>query len=153
MRRSFSPLVAFATCVALIATVESCVKGPTDATLPALIPTDSNIAGSFDLVAVNGLPLPSTQQVNATQAVEVLAERIVVASNRTWADTSTTVIIDLTTGTTSATSRTSSAGTLGIANGTIQFVTTLGGGSAFTGSVHQDTLTVLFGGTRFVYVR
>ena len=154
MRRSFTPLASFALAVGVITTASSCVKAPTDTSIPALFPSDTNIAGSFDLVAVNGLPLPSSQQINATQSVEVEGERIVIANNNTWVDTSQTIILDLQTGDTSATTTTASAGTLNFTTSkTLQFVTTTGGGAAFTGSVHLDTLFVLFSGTRFVYVR
>ena len=138
-------------CAATIAV--ACVKEPTATSLDLLDPTDTVIAGSYDLVAINGLPLPSTTKVNAAQAIEVDAERIVIGADRSWADTSTTVIVDLASGNNSAPSLTISAGTLDITNGAINFVTTTGGGSAFKGSVRNDTLTVLFTGTRFLYVK
>ncbi len=155
MRRPIpTRLLVVAACIIGVAGLASCVGSPTDAgSLQLLDPTDSNIAGSFDLVSVNGLPLPSSTQVNVEQAVEVQAERIVIGTDRTWADTSTTVIIDIVDGSSGPPTLTASSGTLAIKSGTINFVTTAGGGSAFTGSVHADTLDVLFNGTRFVYVR
>jgi hypothetical protein len=131
----------------------ACVKGPTETSLNVLDPTDTAITGSYDLVAINGTPLPSTTKVNAAQAIEVDAERIVIGTDRSWADTSTTVIVDLASGNNSPPTQTISAGTLDITNGAINFVTTTGGGSAFKGSVKNDTLTVLFTGTRFLYVK
>jgi hypothetical protein len=131
----------------------ACLKGPTEGPLDVLDPTDTAIAGSYNLVAINGQPLPSQTQENSTQAIEVDAERIVIGTDRSWVDTSTTVIVNLTNGSTSAPTITASSGTLKITGGTISFVTTAGGGSAFAGSVKSDTLTVLFTGTRFIYVR
>ena len=131
----------------------ACMSTPSESGLGALNPTDTSIAGAYNLVAINGLPLPSTTQVNASQSLEVDAEQNVIGTDRSWVDTSTTVVIDLVSGNNSTPRLTASAGTLNITNGTINFVTTSGGGSAFTGSVKQDTLTVLFTGTRFVYVK
>lgn len=155
MRRPIpTTLLVAVACIVGVTGLSSCVGSPTDTgSLQLLDPTDTNIAGSFDLVAVNGLPLPSTTQVNVEQALEVQAERLVIGTNRTWADTSTTVVIDVVDGSSGPVTLTASSGTLAIQNGTISFVTTLGGGSAFTGSVHADTLAVIFGGARFTYVR
>jgi hypothetical protein len=150
-RLARNTIIVLSLCAATAAV--ACVKGPTEGSLDVLDPTDTAIAGSYDLVAINGLPLPSTTQVNAAQALEVDAERIVIGTDRSWADTATTIVIDLQNGNTSAPTLTASAGTLNITNGTINFVTTAGGGSAFTGSVKNDTLTVLFTGTRFLYVK
>jgi hypothetical protein len=138
-------------CVATLAV--ACVKGPTEGSGGFLDPTDTAIAGSYDLVSIAGLPLPSTTTVNASQGIEIDAERIVIGTDHTWADTSTTVIVDLVNGNNSAPAQTVSSGTLNITNGAINFVTTTGGGSAFKGSVRNDTLTVLFTGTQFVYVK
>ena len=154
MRRPIpTTLLVLVACIGGVAGLSSCVHTTDPGSLQLLDPTDTNITGSFDLVAVNGLPLPSTTQVNAEQAVEVQAERIVIGPNRTWADTSTTVIIDVVDGSSGPPTLTASSGTLAIQNGTITFVTTAGGGSAFTGSVRKDTLAVIFNGTRFTYVR
>src|SRR6185312_12782752 len=145
-RLASQTIAVLSLCAATIAV--ACVKGPTDGsvTLDLLDPTDTAIAGSYDLVAINGQPLPSTTKVNASQAIEVDAERIVIGPDRSWADTSTTVVVDLVSGNGSPPTQTISAGT-------INFVTTTGGGSAFKGSVNKDTLTVLFTGTRFIYVK
>ena len=151
-RLSARTLALVSLCAATAVVAMSCQKAP-DTSLGPLSPTDSAIVGSYDLFAVNGLPLPSTTQVNATQAIEVDGERIVIAADNTWADTATTVVIDLVSGNNSLPTLTASAGTLNIVNGTINFVTTVGGGAAFTGSVKGDTLTVQFTGTRFVYVK
>ncbi|HXD50236.1 MAG TPA: hypothetical protein VN600_15755 [Gemmatimonadaceae bacterium] len=152
-RLASQTIAVLSLCAATIAV--ACVKGPTDGsvTLDLLDPTDTAIAGSYDLVAINGQPLPSTTKVNASQAIEVDAERIVIGPDRSWADTSTTVVVDLVSGNGSPPTQTISAGTLNITAGTINFVTTTGGGSAFKGSVNKDTLTVLFTGTRFIYVK
>ena len=152
-RLASQTIAVLSLCAATIAV--ACVKGPTDGsvTLDLLDPTDTAIAGSYDLVAINGQPLPSTTKVNASQAIEVDAERIVIGPDRSWADTSTTVVVDLVSGNGSPPTQTVSAGTLNITAGTINFVTTTGGGSAFKGSVNKDTLTVLFTGTRFIYVK
>ena len=152
-RLASQTIAVLSLCAATIAV--ACVKGPTDGsvTLDLLDPTDTAIAGSYDLVAINGQPLPSTTKVNASQAIEVDAERIVIGTDRSWSDTSTTVVVDLVSGNGSPPTQTISAGTLDITAGTINFVTTTGGGSAFKGSVNKDTLTVLFTGTRFIYVK
>ena len=138
-------------CAATIAV--ACVKGPTEGSVDFLNPTDTAIAGSYDLMTIAGLPLPSTTKVNAGQAIEIDAERIVIGTDRSWTDTSTTVIVDLVNGNNSPPTQTISSGTLNITNGAINFVTTVGGGSAFKGSVRNDTLTVLFTGTQFIYVK
>lgn len=151
-RRASQTIALLSLCTATIAV--ACVKGPTEGSSGGFLgPTDTAIAGSYNLAEIGGLPLPSTTQVNAQQAIEVDSERIVIAADRTWADTSTTVIVDVVSGNTSLPTRTISSGTLNITSGKINFVTTSGGGSAFSGSVKQDTLTVLFTGTQFTYVK
>ena len=131
----------------------ACLKAPTDTSLQTLPTTETDIAGSFNLVAVNSQALPITTQVTPDTALQVQAERIVIAANNTWADTSTVNFIDLTTGDTTAHSSIVSAGSAQITGGTIQFVTTIGSGATFVGSVRSDTLYVVFGGARSVYVR
>ena len=104
-RRASQTIALLSLCTATIAV--ACVKGPTEGSSGGFLgPTDTAIAGSYNLAEIGGLPLPSTTQVNAQQAIEVDSERIVIAADRTWADTSTTVIVDVVSGNTSLPTRT-----------------------------------------------
>jgi hypothetical protein len=120
-----------------------------DLTLPI---TDTNVVGTFNLISANGRVLPYRAFVTSTAQWDVAADRIVIAADNTWADTTTYNVADFTTGAVSSQS-TATAGTYKIANGQIQFVMTAGGTSIFAGSVTQNTLSVLFNGQPFTYTR
>ncbi len=96
--------------------------------LQALLPTtETDIAGSFDLVAFNESAASDYDAGDSADTVlQVQAERIVIAANNTWADTSTVNYVDLITGDSTAHSTLVSTGSAQISGGTIQFVTTIG---------------------------
>ncbi len=119
----------------------------------SLDPTDANVSGSFALSTINGNALPVIATVTATQQFDLTSDTVSIASDGTWVETSVysvTLLAD-----NSKTSLvTTIGGTYTIANQQINFVQTAGGGSvAFAGSVRGNRLTILFGGSQFLYNR
>jgi hypothetical protein len=78
---------------------------------------------------------------------------VAVTASGTWTETSVYNVTALADNTTS-TLVTVIGGTYAIANQQINFVQTTGGGSvAFAGSVRGNRLTIVFGGSQFLYNR
>jgi hypothetical protein len=118
-----------------------------------LDPTDANVAGSFSLQSINGTGLPVIANVTTTQEFDLTGDTISIASTGAWTETS---VYNVTTLANNAVSVlvTTIGGTYTIANQQINFVQTSGGGSsAFVGSVHTNQLTLVFGGSQFIYTR
>ena len=119
----------------------------------SLNPTDANVAGSFALSTINGGLLPVIATVTATQEFDLASDTVAIASNGTWTEISVYTVTLLADGTKSTTV-TNIGGTYTIAQQQINFVQTSGGGSvSFAGSVKANVLTILFGGSQFLYNR
>jgi hypothetical protein len=119
----------------------------------SLDPTDTNVAGSFALSTINGGPLPVIATVTTTQEFDLASDTIAIGSDGTWSEISVYTVTLLADGTKSTTV-TTIAGTYTIAQQQINFVQTTGGGTvSFAGSVKGTRLTVVFGGSQFIYNR
>jgi hypothetical protein len=118
-----------------------------------LDPTDANVAGAFSLASINGTPLPVVASVTSTQEFDLLSDTVTVTSTGTWTETSVYNVTALANNSMSSLV-TTIAGTYSISNQQINFVQTTGGGSvAFAGSVRGTRLTIVFGGSQFLYNR
>jgi hypothetical protein len=119
----------------------------------SLDPTDANVAGSFALSTINGSGLPVIASVTTTQEFDLTSDTVSIASDGTWIETSV-YSVTLLADNTKSTLVTTIGGAYTIANQQINFVQTSGGGSvAFAGSVRGNRLTILFGGSQFLYNR
>jgi hypothetical protein len=124
----------------------------TDSSL-SLDPTDANVAGAFALSTINGGPLPVIATVTSTQEFDLASDTVSIGSDGTWTEISVYTVTLLADGTKS-TNVTNIGGTYSIAQQQINFVQSSGGGSvAFAGSVKGNVLTILFGGSQFLYNR
>jgi hypothetical protein len=144
MRRTVLLLI-----VSSISLAAACGGDNKDLTLP---PTEANVVGTFNLTSANGRLLPYTAFVTSTAQWDLAADRIVIAADNTWADTTSYNVTDFSSGAVTP-QLTATAGTYKIANGQIQFVMTVGGTSIFAGAVTGSTLSVLFNGQPFTYTR
>jgi len=145
MRRQLTLLFAAFTATAIAA----CGSDSPDLTLA---PTETDVAGSYDLVVAAGHTLPFFAFETDTESFSLAADRMILASDRTWVDTSTFAVIQLRDGSLGA-RVTATAGIYEIGNGQIKFVMTAGGSKAFTGSVTKNTLTVVSSQEKYVYNR
>jgi len=119
----------------------------------SLDPTDANVAGAFALSTINGSHLPVVASVTPTQEFDLASDTVSIASDGTWVEISIYTVTLLADGTKS-TSVTNISGTYTIAQQQINFVQTSGGGAvSFAGSVKGSVLTILFGGSQFLYSR
>ena len=119
----------------------------------SLNPTDANVTGSFALTSINGGLLPVVATVTSTQEFDLASDTVAIASDGTWSEISVYTVTALADGTHSTTV-TTIAGTYTIAQQQINFVQTTGGGTvSFAGSVKGNVLTILFGGSQFLYSR
>jgi hypothetical protein len=115
-------------------------------------PTDANVAGRFSLAAINSNPLPVPALQTTTEAWALTSDTLSIADNGQWTETTVYLVTQNADGSTST--RTSSiAGTYTIVDQRISFLQTSGGSATFTGSVQGSTLTVLYQGSHFTYVR
>jgi hypothetical protein len=139
------PLILFAV-AALACGGSDSTTGP----VITLAPTDANVVGTFHLVTANGALLPVVAVNSSTQLASLTADTLVLGSDNSWTSIFNVLsLIDNTQGPV----RTVSGGTYSIGNSQINFVTTLGGSSAFIGSVINNTLSLSFNGNLFVYSR
>ncbi len=119
----------------------------------ALDPTDTNVAGAFILSTINGSQLPVVASVTATQEFDLTSDTVSITADGNWTETS---VYNVTALSNNAVSNlvTTIGGTYTIANQQINFVETSGGGSvSFAGSVRNNVLTIVFGGSQFFYNR
>ncbi|HXT18602.1 MAG TPA: hypothetical protein VN706_23445 [Gemmatimonadaceae bacterium] len=144
MRRFVLILIASASLAAV-----ACTRQTDVFTLPQ---TDADVTGAFNLTTANGRTLPYTAIVTLTEQQEVVSDQIVILANNTWVDSTSYINTSLVDGSTS-TSSTASAGTYKVADGKITFIMTQGGTTIFAGAVTGSTLTVLFNGQPFVYMK
>jgi hypothetical protein len=122
-----------------------------DSQTVTLGPTDTNIAGTYNLTASNGHSLPVIAFFTATEEWDMTSDQFVIGGDNTWSETTNYVVTAIATGATRTTSS-QSTGTYAIANRQINFTITTGN-VLFTGSVSGNTLSVLFNGGQFLYVR
>src|SRR5262249_11933140 len=114
--------------------------------------TDTNVAGSFSLVAANGQPLPIVAALTTTEQWNLAGDKLVLDAAGTWGGTTTYTVLTLASGATRDTVA-NTIGTYVVANGQINFTITTPPGGAFTGSVTGKTLTLLYNGGTFSYSR
>ena len=114
-------------------------------------PTDANVAGQFVLVSINSNPLPVPALVTTTESWALTSDTLSITTDGQWTETTVYVVTQSSDGST-ATRSTSSGGTYTIADQKINFTQT-DGGAVFTGSVQGSSLTLLFNGGHFFYVR
>lgn len=120
-----------------------------------LDPTDTNVAGLFSLTLINGAPLPVLATVTSTQEFDLASDTVSITTDGAWTETTVYTVTSLTTDSTSTTV-TVISGTYSIANQQINFVQTSpgsGNGQAFAGSVKGSQLTIVYGGSQFLYAR
>ena len=141
--------VGFAVAVLAVMTLAAC--GSDTPSIP-LTPTDADVTGSFNLSTANGQAPPYALFQTNTERWSLATDRMVIAANNTYADTTTYTVVKIADGTAS-TQTTTSAGTYQIANNKINFTTTVNGDNTFTGSVNGNTLVLLYQTGRFVYSR
>ena len=115
-------------------------------------PTDANVTGRFSLAAINSSPLPVPALQTTTEDWALTSDTLALADNGQWTETTVYLVTQVADGATST--RTSTiAGTYSIVAQKINFLQTTGGSATFTGSVQGNTLTVLYQGSHFMYVR
>jgi len=112
-------------------------------------PTDSNVAGTYNLTSSNGRPLPLVAFVTADEEWDMTSDQFIIGADGTWTETTNYVVTTLATGATRTTAS-QSVGTYAIANAQINFIITQGA-ITFTGSVSGTFLSVLFNGGHFIY--
>ena len=135
--------------LAAVALLAACQSSSTDFHLG---PTDANIAGQFTLVSINSTPLPVAALVTATESWALTSDTLSIGASGEWTETTVYAVTQLSDG--SISSRTTTAGgTYAIANQIINFTQTTGGSGTFTGSVQGSSLTLLYNGGHFFYVR
>jgi hypothetical protein len=135
--------------VAAVVTAAACARENNSLTLPT---TDANVTGTFTLTSANGRQLPYTAFIDGTQQWDVTGDKIVIAGDNTWVDSTTYLVTELLNGS-SSNQASATSGTYKIVSGQIQFVMTTGGSTIFAGSVTGNTLSVLFNGQPFIYTR
>ena len=110
------------------------------------------MAGRFSLAAINSNPLPVPALQTTTEVWALTSDTLSIADNGQWTETTVYLVTQNSDGSTST--RTSSiAGTYTIVDQRISFLQTSGGSATFTGSVQGNTLTLLYQGSHFTYVR
>lgn len=115
-------------------------------------PTDANVAGQFTLVSINSAPLPVPALLTTTESWSLTSDTLSITPDGQWTETTVYLVTQLSDESTS-TRTTISGGTYTIANQVIDFVLTTGGTATFSGAVQGSTLTVLYNGGHFFYVR
>jgi len=125
-----------AAALALCATMIGCAESSVTFTLPT---TDTNVAGTFSLVAANGQPLPLVAQITQSEQWNLSADKLVLDPAGTWSEATTYTVLTLASGATRDTVA-NTIGTYAIANGQINFIVTTAPGGAFTGSVTGKSL-------------
>jgi len=123
--------------------------GGSDSAPLTLAPTDSNVAGTYNLTSSNGRPLPLVAFVTTDEEWDMLSDQFVINADGTWNETTNYAVTALATAATRDTSS-QSVGTYAIANSQINFTITPGS-VTFTGSVSGTYLSVLFNGGHFIY--
>jgi hypothetical protein len=137
-------------CIAVLAIVAACQGSSSEPF--QLGPSDANVTGRFSLAAINSNPLPVPALQTTTEEWALTSDTLSLADNGQWTETTVYLVTQVADGST-ATRTSSIAGTYTIVNQRISFMQTTGGSATFTGSVQGNTLTLLFQGSHFTYVR
>lgn len=121
-----------------------------------LAPTDANVIGTFTLLTSNGHTLPVIGAFLFTDAQwDLTADRMVIAADNTWVETTTYKVTNLNT-LTDSNQTTVASGTYSVNAGQIVFTMLIPQTTpplGFTGSVTGNSLSVIFSGSRFFYSR
>ena len=136
-------------CIAGLALLAACQSSSSDFHLG---PTDANVTGQFTLVSINSSPLPVSALLTTTESWALTSDTLSITPDGQWTETTGYVVTQLSDGSTSNRT-TNSGGTYAIGNQVINFTLTTGGAATFTGSVQGSTLTLLYNGGHFFYVR
>jgi hypothetical protein len=107
-------------------------------------PTQSSVAGTWNLTTVNGSALPYTLQ--PTPKIEILSDQLVVSANGTFTESTQ---IRFTNGTTVTTETIPDAGTYSLNGTSATFI--YNDGSTGAGTISGNTLTVAAPGLSLVY--
>ncbi|HTI61964.1 MAG TPA: hypothetical protein VL524_00550 [Gemmatimonadaceae bacterium] len=134
--------------LASLALLTACQSSSSDFQLG---PTDANVAGQFTLVSINSNPLPVSALVTTAESWDLTSDTLSITADGKWAETTVYVVTQASDGSTSTRS-TGVNGTYTIADQKINFMQT-GGTATFTGSVRGSSLTLLYNGGHFFYVR
>ena len=138
--RTRALMVAFGVAVS----ASACTVDKPDLTLPT---TDTNVVGSFNLVTADNHLLPFIAIITSTEAWELDADRIVLAPDNTWVDSTAYTVEDLSSSSIGP-RLTVATGTYSVSAGLITFTKTSGGNEIFTGSVFSNSLAVNSAGKR-----
>jgi hypothetical protein len=112
-------------------------------------PGNASAEGTWDLIRINGSPLPFTViEIAGSYRYEVISDRFVVHSNGTWNETFT--YRETENGTVSTTTE-SDAGTWAQSGSTVSV--TYSDGTVTTGTISGDRITISAEGFVFIYAR
>jgi hypothetical protein len=139
-------------CLMLAAVVAGCGSSTEPAADVSLLPTSTDVVGTFNLISANGTAPPFPAFVTSTADWTLVADTVAITATNTWTETTKYFVTNLFDNSTT-TQYTVVAGTYAIANGQINFVMTQGGSVTFPGSVTGNTLTIIYTGKRFIYSR
>ena len=117
-----------------------------------LAPTDTTVAGTFNLTTANGIELPIVATRTLSEEYDLAGDQLVLDASGTWTETTSYTVIELNDNSQSTTTSVTS-GTYSISNKQIVFVRTVGGAATFTGSVTGNVLSLLYNGGHFLYTR
>jgi len=135
--------------LATLALLAACQSSSADFQLG---PTDANVEGQFTLVSINSNPLPVSALVTTTESWALTSDTLTITADGKWTETTVYAVTQTSDGSTSI--RSSGVnGTYTIASQKINFTQTDGGIATFTGSVQGSSLTLLYNGGHFFYVR
>jgi hypothetical protein len=113
------------------------------------VSTGNGVSGTWNLVTVNGAPLPFV--IQSTPKIELVSEQLVVSGNGTFTQASQ---VRTTSGTTVTTQTTSGGGTYAQSGTTASFTTAsfiFNDGTTGAGTVSGNSLTVAKPGRAYVY--
>lgn len=133
----------------LLVALASCDRSVPALTLP---PTDAAVAGSYGLTLVNGRSLPFPAVITSDAEYDLTSDRIDISTEGTWSETTNYNVISLSNSAVT-TQQTVTSGTYTVSPTVITFTRVSGGALIFTGSVTGTTLSLLFNGGAFIYVR
>ena len=107
-------------------------------------PTQSSVAGTWNLTTVNGSPLPFT--IQTTPKIEVVSDQLVVSANGTFTESTQT---RTTNGTTVTNQTIPDGGTYSLNGTAATFI--FNDGTTGAGTISSTTLTVALPGLSLVY--
>jgi hypothetical protein len=141
MERNFTMRTLLA--ILVVAMSSACGSGTTDASAAQIV------AGTYQLIAVNGSPLPAVNTVVLTAPATIVQGNITLSNDMTWSsELSIQQVVDGQT----ATSSLRQTGTYSVARDQIRVVES-GTGSLATGTVTDGRIVVTSRGTSFDFRR